>query len=39
VVISYRRFGTAYRSRLQGSRMQTDRLSRNAVNKVPPFAA
>jgi len=46
VVISYRRFGTTYRSCLQGSRIEfstfdngTDRLSRNVGVKLPLLAA
>ena len=42
VVICYRRFGTTYRSHLQGSRKQKmgrDRLSRNVWKKLPLLAA
>jgi len=38
VVISYRRFGTTYRSNLQVEGV-TDRLSRNVSKKLAPLAA
>jgi hypothetical protein len=38
VVIPYRRFGETYRFRLQGPRIQKERLSRNVSKELPLLA-